>query len=292
MDLGLSDRVYVVTGASRGLGRACAELLAAEGARLVLNGRDEDALGRRPPSSAGRSGRSRVPGDLGEPGHRDLPRGRRRRPLRPARRRADQRRRPAAGHRDGPRRRAPGGRRSRASSSARCGWRGTVGKLAVARGRVDPVRALDVGAHTRSPAWRCRTACGPASRWPPRRWPTSSAGATCGSTASCPAGSTPTGSRELDDADRPRRGGPARSTRPRIPLAPLRRAAGVRPARGVPALPRRQLRHRHGARRRRRDDPRALSAGPQATRRPVPVLPALAGRGRACSANWVRYRSA
>ena len=44
MDLGLSDRVYVVTGASRGLGRACAEQLAAEGARLVLCGRDEEAL--------------------------------------------------------------------------------------------------------------------------------------------------------------------------------------------------------------------------------------------------------
>lgn len=39
MDLGLEDRVYVVTGASRGLGLATARELAAEGAKLVLSGR-------------------------------------------------------------------------------------------------------------------------------------------------------------------------------------------------------------------------------------------------------------
>ena len=41
MDLGLSGRVYLVTGGSRGLGRATAEVLVAEGARVVLTGRDE-----------------------------------------------------------------------------------------------------------------------------------------------------------------------------------------------------------------------------------------------------------
>ncbi|OII62336.1 oxidoreductase [Streptomyces sp. CC53] len=43
MDLGLKDRVYVVTGASRGLGLASARALAAEGARLVVSSRDAQA---------------------------------------------------------------------------------------------------------------------------------------------------------------------------------------------------------------------------------------------------------
>ena len=44
MDLGLSDRVFVVTGGSRGLGRATAEVLVAEGAKVVLAARDADQL--------------------------------------------------------------------------------------------------------------------------------------------------------------------------------------------------------------------------------------------------------
>jgi 3-oxoacyl-[acyl-carrier protein] reductase len=44
MDLGLSQRVYVVTGGGRGLGRATAELLVAEGARVVLSGRSQETL--------------------------------------------------------------------------------------------------------------------------------------------------------------------------------------------------------------------------------------------------------
>jgi 3-oxoacyl-[acyl-carrier protein] reductase len=44
MDLGLTDRVFLVTGGSRGLGRATADVLVAEGARVVLSGRDEDSL--------------------------------------------------------------------------------------------------------------------------------------------------------------------------------------------------------------------------------------------------------
>ena len=44
MDLDLTDRVYVVTGGARGLGRATADVLVAEGARVVLSGRSEEAL--------------------------------------------------------------------------------------------------------------------------------------------------------------------------------------------------------------------------------------------------------
>ncbi|MBW8800453.1 MAG: SDR family oxidoreductase [Streptomyces sp.] len=41
MDLGLKDRVYVVTGATRGLGHAAARELVADGAKVVVTGRDE-----------------------------------------------------------------------------------------------------------------------------------------------------------------------------------------------------------------------------------------------------------
>lgn len=44
MDLGLKDRVYVVTGASRGLGRATAEALIADGAHVVVSSRSADSL--------------------------------------------------------------------------------------------------------------------------------------------------------------------------------------------------------------------------------------------------------
>ncbi len=68
MDLGLSDRVYVVTGASRGLGKACAELLAAEGARLVLCARDEDRLVATAAALGGSERALAVTGDISQPG--------------------------------------------------------------------------------------------------------------------------------------------------------------------------------------------------------------------------------
>lgn len=56
MDLRLRDHVYILTGATRGLGRATAEALVADGARVVLSGRDpapvDEAVTALGPSSA------------------------------------------------------------------------------------------------------------------------------------------------------------------------------------------------------------------------------------------------
>ncbi|MCC5479388.1 SDR family oxidoreductase [Streptomyces sp. NPDC059680] len=57
MDLGLKDRVYVVTGATRGLGNAAARELVADGAKVVISGRDEkrvaDAAAELGPNAVG-----------------------------------------------------------------------------------------------------------------------------------------------------------------------------------------------------------------------------------------------
>ncbi|MFB6616749.1 SDR family oxidoreductase [Streptomyces sp. NPDC085524] len=57
MDLGLKDRVYVVTGATRGLGFASARELTADGAKVVLTGRDAkraaDAAAELGPNAVG-----------------------------------------------------------------------------------------------------------------------------------------------------------------------------------------------------------------------------------------------
>lgn len=60
MELGLADKVCVVTGSTRGIGLETARLLAAEGARVVTSGRRTDAPG------VGEA--LHVPGDLAEPG--------------------------------------------------------------------------------------------------------------------------------------------------------------------------------------------------------------------------------
>ena len=44
MDLGLRGRVYVVTGGSGGLGRASADALVADGAKVVISGRHRDSV--------------------------------------------------------------------------------------------------------------------------------------------------------------------------------------------------------------------------------------------------------
>ena len=52
MDLGLRDRVYVITGGSRGLGRATAQALVADGAKVVISARSEDGVAAAVASSA------------------------------------------------------------------------------------------------------------------------------------------------------------------------------------------------------------------------------------------------
>ena len=66
MDLGLTDKVAMVGGASRGLGFAVARALAAEGAHVVIASRDADALDRAAAAiNAGTGGRAlAVPADL------------------------------------------------------------------------------------------------------------------------------------------------------------------------------------------------------------------------------------
>ena len=44
MDLELSDKVFILTGAARGLGRATADVLVAEGAKVVISGRSEESI--------------------------------------------------------------------------------------------------------------------------------------------------------------------------------------------------------------------------------------------------------
>ncbi|MYY01799.1 MULTISPECIES: SDR family oxidoreductase [unclassified Streptomyces] len=57
MDLGLKDRVYIVTGATRGLGYATARALVADGAKVIITGRDarraEAAAAELGPSAVG-----------------------------------------------------------------------------------------------------------------------------------------------------------------------------------------------------------------------------------------------
>jgi 3-oxoacyl-[acyl-carrier protein] reductase len=63
VDLGLTDRVFVVSGGSRGLGRATVEALRAEGAQVVLGSRDAERVA----ATAAETGATGVVVDLADP---------------------------------------------------------------------------------------------------------------------------------------------------------------------------------------------------------------------------------
>jgi 3-oxoacyl-[acyl-carrier protein] reductase len=67
MDLGLRDRVFIVSGASRGLGHATAAQLVAEGARVVLCSREESRAVAAAQALAGPDQVVGVAGDLADP---------------------------------------------------------------------------------------------------------------------------------------------------------------------------------------------------------------------------------
>lgn len=60
MDMGLKHQVAFVAGSSRGIGRAIAAALLAEGARVVLTGRDEASLKKSENELAAMAGQARV----------------------------------------------------------------------------------------------------------------------------------------------------------------------------------------------------------------------------------------
>lgn len=69
MDLGLQDRVYIITGGSRGIGLATAEQLTRDGAKVILIARGEDQL-REAQSACG--GSSNALGLVGDVTERDM----------------------------------------------------------------------------------------------------------------------------------------------------------------------------------------------------------------------------
>jgi 3-oxoacyl-[acyl-carrier protein] reductase len=67
MDLGLADRVFVLTGASRGLGFATAESLVADGAKVVIASRDAGRVDEAVAALGGPASAVGVAADLADP---------------------------------------------------------------------------------------------------------------------------------------------------------------------------------------------------------------------------------
>ena len=94
MDLGLRDRVYLVTGGSRGLGFAAAQALVADGAHVLLSAPHETtaaAAAARLTRDAGPGAAAWAVADNADPRSARPADHRRPGPLRPPGRRADQR---------------------------------------------------------------------------------------------------------------------------------------------------------------------------------------------------------
>ncbi|MET0495783.1 MAG: SDR family oxidoreductase [Actinoplanes sp.] len=67
MDLGLADRVFVLTGASKGLGFATAQALVADGARVVVSSRDQSQVDAAVAALGGAAHAAGLAADLGDP---------------------------------------------------------------------------------------------------------------------------------------------------------------------------------------------------------------------------------
>jgi len=73
MDLQLTDRVYLVTGGGRGLGRASADALVAEGARVVISGRSQESLDEATAALNESAGRDAAVGVVADNAARETP---------------------------------------------------------------------------------------------------------------------------------------------------------------------------------------------------------------------------
>ena len=248
MDLGLRDRVYLITGGSRGLGLATAQALAADGAQVVLSARDAAAVAD---AAAGLGGPGQAVGITADNADPD------------AAARLLAASREAFGRLDGvlisvggpPGGATDGGRRRRLAGRVRervpgRGAAGPAGRRRAGRRRLDRVRAVLVGpvadpraGHLQRPAaGPGRGGQDPGRRAGPARDPGERAAA------------RPDRHRPGPVAGRAQRR-PGRGAGPAVgrdPAAPLRGGRGVREGGRVRAVPRGQLPDRADDRRRRR----------------------------------------